>query len=413
MRITKINTIAYMMIAAIAEPAVASQQSESNGFVEDSKASLLVRNVYMNRDFRQANAPQNKGEEWGQGFMANYQSGFTQGTVGFGVDALGKLGIMLDSGAGRTGGGTGLLERDSGGPKADYSKMGGALKIQMSDTILKYGDQMVSLPILSTNDARLLPESATGLSLTSKEFKNLTLNAGHFTALNKRNDSSPDSARLTDLDYVGGVYKFNDQLTGSFYRQTIDNYWRKYYGSATYTVALSNTQAFNLDFNMYDTKSMGEERAGDLDNRLWSLSAAYTLGAHRFMLARQTVSGRGDYTYGIDGLSAMYTSNSVQYSDFLYEGEKSWQARYDLNMAPYGIPGLTFMVRYIKGYDFNTPLTDEGKAWERDIDVKYVVQSGPAKNLSLRARNATYRSSDRGGDVDEIRLIFEYPISIF
>ena len=41
----------------------------------------------------------------GQGFILNYQSGFTQGTVGFGVDALGLLGVRLDGGgrAGKSG----------------------------------------------------------------------------------------------------------------------------------------------------------------------------------------------------------------------------------------------------------------------------------------------------------------------
>ncbi|WNQ02431.1 OprD family outer membrane porin, partial [Pseudomonas aeruginosa] len=40
---------------------------------------------------------------------------------------------------------------------------------------------------------------------------------------------------------------------------------------------------------------------------------------------------------------SIFLANSVQYSDFNGPGEKSWQARYDLNLASYGVPGLTFM----------------------------------------------------------------------
>lgn len=105
MRVTIRNTVAYMVVAAIAEPVLASQQTDSKGFVEDSKASLVLRNVYMNRDFRQRGAPQSYGEEWGQGFINNVHFGFTQGTIGFGVDVLGKLDLRLDTGYGRTGGG--------------------------------------------------------------------------------------------------------------------------------------------------------------------------------------------------------------------------------------------------------------------------------------------------------------------
>ncbi|MDQ3599530.1 MAG: OprD family porin [Pseudomonadota bacterium] len=231
--------------------------------------------------------------------------------------------------------------------------------------------------------------------------------------MTRRNDSKPDNANLTELNYLGRSYRFSDQLVDSIFYQKVENYWRKYYGSATYTLPFSDSRALSVYFNMYDTKSSGEARAGDLDNRIWSLSTAATLGAHRFIIAHQEVSGRSDYTYGIDGLSTVLVANSIQCSDFNYQGEKSWQARYDLNMASYGVPGLTFMTRYIKGYGLDTAFTDNGKAWERNIEARYVVQSGVAKNLSLRVRNATYRSADRGGDVEEIRVIAECPLNIF
>ncbi|MDR6355424.1 hypothetical protein Q3H58_002095 [Pseudomonas psychrotolerans] len=80
--------------------------SHAAGFVEDSKATLSLRNFYYNNDNRNeasyAARNPSKVEEWGQGFLLNYQSGFTQGTVGFGVDAVGMLGLRLD-GSGHAG----------------------------------------------------------------------------------------------------------------------------------------------------------------------------------------------------------------------------------------------------------------------------------------------------------------------
>lgn len=70
-------------------------------FIADSKASLTTSNIYLNRDFREGTSTQqSKREEWGQGFWLDVQSGYTEGTVGFGVDALGLLGVKLDSGKG-------------------------------------------------------------------------------------------------------------------------------------------------------------------------------------------------------------------------------------------------------------------------------------------------------------------------
>ncbi|MBH4467155.1 OprD family outer membrane porin, partial [Pseudomonas aeruginosa] len=90
--------------------------------VEDSHASLELRNFYFNRDFRQSGARDNA-DEWAQGFLLRLESGFSEGSVGFGVDAIGLLGLKLDSGGGS--GGTGLLPADgsAGGSQDDYAKL--------------------------------------------------------------------------------------------------------------------------------------------------------------------------------------------------------------------------------------------------------------------------------------------------
>ncbi|WP_122672959.1 OprD family outer membrane porin, partial [Pseudomonas viridiflava] len=66
-------------------------------FISDSKATLDTRNFYMNRDFRQSGAAQSKAEEWAQGFILRYESGYTEGPIGVGFDAIGLLGVKLDS----------------------------------------------------------------------------------------------------------------------------------------------------------------------------------------------------------------------------------------------------------------------------------------------------------------------------
>ena len=65
---------------------VQADQLESKGFIEDSKLSVLAKNYYFNTD--RANDRSNQ-KDWSQAFIANYVSGFTQGTLGFGVDAFG------------------------------------------------------------------------------------------------------------------------------------------------------------------------------------------------------------------------------------------------------------------------------------------------------------------------------------
>ena len=88
------------LAVAAASLGLLAQSAAADGFLEDSKASLTLRNFYINSDNRNGSNAPNKQEEWGQGFLLNYQSGFTEGTVGVGVDALGLLGVRLDSGKG-------------------------------------------------------------------------------------------------------------------------------------------------------------------------------------------------------------------------------------------------------------------------------------------------------------------------
>jgi len=84
---------------ALAVSLGAAQQVAASGFIDDSKATLDLRNFYYNQDTRNAKAPTDK--EWGQAFMFNYQSGFTEGLVGFGLDLQAMYGLRLDASGAR------------------------------------------------------------------------------------------------------------------------------------------------------------------------------------------------------------------------------------------------------------------------------------------------------------------------
>jgi hypothetical protein len=158
---------------------------------------LDLRNFYMNRDFRQSNAPQNKAEEWAQGFVLRLESGYTDGMVGFGVDALGELGVKLDSSRDRRG--TGLLPFGaSQQPEDSYSELGLTAKLRTSKTVLKLGTQQPQLPVAAYNDTRLLPSTYSGELVTSQEVDGLTLNLGRLEKQNLRDSSSND-----EMSYAG------------------------------------------------------------------------------------------------------------------------------------------------------------------------------------------------------------------
>lgn len=70
----KTIAVACALLSINAPTVSASEQSESKGFVEDSKLKLLLRNAYFNRDYKNR---ANDAKVWGQGFISTFQSGFT------------------------------------------------------------------------------------------------------------------------------------------------------------------------------------------------------------------------------------------------------------------------------------------------------------------------------------------------
>lgn len=430
-------------------------QAQSRGFFEDSHFDLLNRNYYFNRDFRNG-ARNNLGgnahkppaerngyrEEWAHGLMAFYRSGFTRGIVGFGLDAHALVGIRLDSGAGRTG--TSLLPWDGDGdPESEYSELGGALKLRFSSSVLKYGQQLPNVPVFSMNQTRLLPSTATGFSLTVDEIGGLNLQAGHFTAVSGVDSSDNHGEITTDyavlpparsIDYLGGTYKFGEDLSLTLYGSELEDIWRQYYANARYRLTLPHNQALTFVFHLYDTHDHGKSKGGNIDNTSWSLSAAYRIGGHTLTLGHQRIDGDEPLDWvGFDGTQGgmLFMGNVSQVVTFSEANERSWQLRYDLDLAPYGIPGLTFMTRYTRGDHMDNADSDNpfytrhgasvyqrGKDyshWERNVELAYVLQSGPAKDLLLRVRQSTHRASTgyRYPDHDEVRLIVEYPLGLF
>src|SRR3990167_10213076 len=312
MQVMKWSVIALAVAAGTTQMAVASSQSESKGFIEDSSFNIFNRALYMNRDFRNGashTSPANdaKGErkgyreDFGLGIRLLAESGFTQGTVGVGVDAHSLSSIKIDTGDGRNG--NGLFARNGSGEAEDtQTEVGGAIKFRISDTVLKYGNQFVGSPVFSTDDSRILPEVATGTYLVSNEIEGLELSAGRFTALSSQVSSDRDTFKLSNGDIYGASYAFTENLSGAVHYGDFEDYHKKTYLNLNYNLALAEEQALNFDFNFYRTTDAGKELAGEIDNKIWSLAAAYSLGAHTFTLAHQRSTGDTAYSYGnVDG----------------------------------------------------------------------------------------------------------------
>ena len=417
----KLNKIFLVstLAAAIAAPSLAQA-----AFVEDSEGSLSLRNFYMNRDYRDTGKPggyphagkaktQSKSEDWGQGFMLRLKSGYTEGTVGVGVDALGLAGIKLDSGGGT--GGTGTLVRSARtGKSADnHGFVGFTAKAKVSETVLTVGTHEPVLPIAFRNDTRMLPQTFQGGQIQSKDIENLTLTAGQFQKVRLRDstdyenmvmaaDGATGGVRSNKFNYGGASYQFIPGLTGTYYYAELKDNYSQHHANLQFLTDLTEDFKFKTDLRYFKSSDKGNT---NVDNRLASGMFSLGYAGHWLGLGYQDSSGKTGTPY-LGGGTDPWTMNTLTYQPFLRAKEASWQVRYDYNFAQIGVPGLNLMARYASGDNFKIG-GKSAKEWERDIDLGYTIQSGPLKDVSLLVRNVMYRGSHTT-DVDENRVIVNY-----
>ncbi|MDE1165100.1 MAG: OprD family porin [Pseudomonas sp.] len=426
----------FIALAATMATGARADDSSDSGFIGGSSLKLDLKNYYFNHD---RHDEKNDSKEWGQGFIGVFESGFTEGTVGFGIDANAMLGLKLDGGDGT--GGTSIFPQNAdGGAPRDFSSAGGAIKMRAFDTVLKAGDMFLNNPVIAGGQTRMLAQTYRGVSLTNTSFKDLTLEAGQ-VSFNKTFDSSnndristyygklPAGEDSQHMTWAGASYKGIPGVTSNLYYGQLKDVWDQYYYDLDYTWALNDAISFNPGLHYYHTEDSGQALLGKIDTNTYSLHLGVTMGHHTVTGSFQKVNGNTPFDYVLDG-DSIYLDNSQQYSDFNGPGEKSWKLQYAYDFVGWGLPGLTSTVSYTKGtLDLTKAATTQGytgyynadgkdaQHWERDLDLKYVVQGGPAKDLSVRLRWA----SNRGGEgyqavddnMDEYRVIVDYPINIF
>ncbi|MGE8296043.1 MAG: OprD family porin [Pseudomonas sp.] len=430
---------------ALAIAASTLSQLASADFIGDSKASLTLRNFYF--DNNTVNTANNNGEasEWGQGFILNYQSGFTEGAVGFGVDAVGLLGVRLDGGgratkAGRDRTPGALFPLESDGSAVDeFSKGGLTGKVRFSKTEARIGTLTPKLPILVSNDGRLLPQLFEGGQITSNEIDNLTLTAGqieHAVGRASSNSTGLSVAGGTEASnqfrFAGGDWKINSDLTAQYYYANLEDYYKQHFAGLGHNLALGEG-TLKTDLRYFRTTSDGKNGKeagygvngytkngdGKIDNNTWSAAFTYSLGSHALLLGYQRVSDDSNFVQlnqgGIEGSAgaSVYLLTDRLIHNFTRAGERTAFGQYSYDFASVGVPGLKASAAYLKGTSIKVAGGSEAKEWERDIALDYVVQDGALKGLGLGWRYGVLRSDLASqADTDQHRLIVSYTLPL-
>lgn len=430
----KQTTLAATVAASLLATSMASQAQVTNGFISDSTLNLSLRNFYHNQDQRSGNPGFSRTGEWGQGFQLQFQSGWVDtGAVKLGVDALGQYGVRLDGGS-RTGK-PGVSRRpgqlfpldSDGSAVSEFGRLDLTAKAQVAQTRLDAGMLRPQLPVLRSNDGRLLPQTFRGAQLVSRDIDGLTLQLGQIERVSGRASTDYENLRISggeqrvnQFRFAGGDYKINDDLTTSYYFGQLQDYYRQHFVGVQHRLLLGEGR-LNTDLRYFDSNAYGANRSGDagygskVDNRAISAMFTYHRSGHSLGLGRQHMSGDSAFPFINNGDSATaHLITDSQIGKFLRAEQRTWVAEYAYDFAELNVPGLRASGKYLRGNNVQrSEDQSSGKEWERDLRVDYTLQDGPLKNLGFSLCHASLRSNIASqSDIDETRVYLTYSFKL-
>ena len=445
---------------------VMATQAGAAGFWDDSKATVSSRTMYFENDNREqfTSTKASDQRETAEGLLFNFISGYTPGTVGFGLDLQGMYGIHLGGGITHHNVNTAntFFPTDTDGSSVDnWARLGGNVKAKVSKTELKLGNALQpNLPILVANDGRLLPQTFEGGVVTSKELDGWTFTAGKLTQGASRASSNYAGMAVAggtqdsnSFEFAGADWKVTKDLTLQAYHSILEDYYKQTFLGLVHVFPIADDQSFKTDLRYFDSRSDGKngdvgyrfnnnggyaKNAGEVDNKTWSAMFTYQLGGHSLMLGHQDVGNDGGFVWmnngniTKDGTSAthiegeggssFYLFTDSMIAQFARAGETTNFGQYSYDFARLGVPGLKAAFAYLKGTNIKATSGASGvgdsSEWERDMRIDYVFQDGPLKGFGATLRRANYRAdfdnhgtaaqNTRIADQDQTRLIFNY-----
>ncbi len=385
----------------------------------DGNLETTLRNFYMLRDYRQDDAPQSQAGSWSQAVLARLRSGYTEGTVGIGLDLTGLYALKLDGGSGTSNDGSLPYDPRTGEPADDFGRAGATLKLRYSQSILKVGLLEPRLPVIFQDDVRVLPQTFQGVLLESQELQGFKFTAGQLWNTSSRASSNRESFYLAGhpasedsnkLNFAGVDAKWGPRLAASYYFANLEDIYDQHYLGGTLNQPLGQDTSLIGTLSYFHNGESGRALSGRIDNSAYGLRLGIRHAGHTLSASYQRMLGEDMFPMLLGSTPQPYLVNWVTNGGFFWAGERSWQVRYDYDFASLGLPGLTLMTRYTRGSDIQRVAAADGHEYERDSDIGYSIQNGPLKNLSFLLRTSTVRSS-YASDYDEVRFITSYPLS--
>lgn len=380
-------------------------------FVADSHAEVTLRNFYFDRDYKKDPYPYTASRDWAQGIIFKGQSGYTEGSIGFGVDVLAMAGFNLLGNQAEDYARTGLLPVNSDNSRDDYyGKVGITAKAKYKKNEIFIGDLVPQLPTIFSSPARLFPQTYRGVKLSSTAIDHLQLEGFYVDQVRQRDsihytDVGIDNinhrfaqAATTDHFYTfGGAYQLNDASRLRIYHAELEDIFQQQFVGFNTKQPIGDQYNFLSDIRFFNSKEAGSHKIGNVDNQHLSGVFGLNYQGHTFSVGYMQSFG----STGLPFLSGAESPVVLDFmsSDYSNKDEKVYSVRYDydfknVQLGSASLNGLRFMTRYAKGEDIDLLKYEEQRFKEESLEFElgYRIPEGSLKGLGLRTRFSHYRN---------------------
>jgi hypothetical protein len=151
-----------------------------------------------------------------------------------------------------------------------------------------------------------------------------------------------------EFNFAGASYKWSKNLTTAYNYGHLDSNYKQHIVNLRHRLPIMEGHSFDSDIRYARSTRDGNS---NVDNTAVGAKFTYNLNSHSFAVAYQKMSGDTGFPH-IEGTNSFLVNYVMISADFASPEERSWQLRYDYDFAALGLPGLTFMTRYISGDNF-------------------------------------------------------------
>ncbi|WP_243545701.1 OprD family outer membrane porin [Pseudodesulfovibrio tunisiensis] len=290
------------------------------------------------------------------------------------------------------------------------------VKGEWAKTAIKLGAQGVTTPWLKTHEIRLLPKSYMGVTVDSRYFDNLRIQAmhltdvlgwtdSHFHSVSKSYGNRPMEADR-GVSIVGAEWTPVEGLLVKGYEYAFWDMFNNAYARVKYSHPLNDTVTAYGDLRYLYQNSIGDELVGECD----SYMAGGILGMQAYGFDLQLQYAKiGDDTiktrWGSEYIILQQVYKSFRAEDDCY----GVQLGYDFSKL--GLDGLSALAYYAY---YDAPETGKNASFdldELDFEVKYTF-SGALEGWDVRVAHAFINGDNKHGgskaDAQDTRIYVNY-----